>query len=581
MINNGYGNGNGRNGRQDVDWARLIRQDPFNVEVLESLGYTPESIRKVNPITEALAKASEADLATMNTFTQNGIARWEKKFNRTTISKLSTLCQMIIYDRIGGPERDNKPKALRRHWYAWFKTRFAQPFARQLGDYKKIGGVIVYNDIAWSQRLSQVYAWMVDKGQYRENICPDCNGNDFYHWGKTESECYFCSWSGPLATVRVTYTDLWVEDASRMMARFEARLFEKAHIVVAVEKDSLFADFEAAAKSLGAHAIISGKGKSSKAAIEKLLRDYFYWTPGIRLDWDGIPMPPVFTPDTPMHVIHVSDHDYDGEAVIGPTFAEQVRRYTPHVLEARVGIKPEDLPDKGYDLAAQMYSVKMGNKGYQKWAAKNALFLVRCFDCNETTLTKGTADGRDWNSDWPNRCGSCGSEFLAIITTTGDDANIAYGLEVEAMRVADYRDLLVYTLMEILDFDHIVLRLREETIAEVFWAAEKVRDLALEGNDEYASLLKEYKRLENVKISFETAILASVTPIAEQQADMFEWEGDDPDRQEYVDHVVGLGWGPWRPFNRDNRTKLLIKFMEFGLEYLLDAWRQENPYSYE
>ncbi|KKK67783.1 hypothetical protein LCGC14_2950620, partial [marine sediment metagenome] len=373
-----------------------------------------------------------------------------------------TLCQMIIFDQIGGPERDGRPKALRRHWYAWYKTKFAQPFAHQLGDYEMVGGVIVYNDLAWSQRLSQTYAYMVDKASYMQSICPECDSTDLMYFssGWEGESCRACGWLGQLPNVTVTYKDLWVEDASRMMKRSDP-LFKNAHIVVAVEKDSLFGDFDIAARSLGATAIISGKGKSSKAAIEKMLRDHFHWTSDGTDRWDHAP---VFTVDRPMYVIHISDHDYDGQKVIGPTFAEQVRRYTPHVKEARVGVKPEDLSSKGYNVQEQMYQVKLNNKGYQTWARNQALFLAECVDCGLTTLTKGTIEERDYYTVWPEQCEYCGGG-LATIKVSGPEASIAYGLEVESMTVADYRDLLVWSLLTILEFDYIVLRLREEATA--------------------------------------------------------------------------------------------------------------------
>jgi hypothetical protein len=281
-----------------------------------------------------------------------------------------------------------------------------------------------------------------------------------------------------------------------------------------------------------------------------------------------------------MHIIHVSDHDYDGEQVIGPTFAEQVKRYTPWVKEARVGVKPEDLTEKGYDLANQMYSVKLTNNGYKKWARRQALFLAECLHCGHTILTKGTVDDREWGTEWPESCTEC-SGPLATITVEGADASIAYGLEVEAMTVADYRDLLVWSLLTILDFGHIVLRLREETHAYDQLAAEQVRDTMLRDNASYQELLLDFEELERKKKRFEIAIMKDLWPVAQAQATAYWWQGDDPTEDDYVRHVERLEWGPWRPFSADARTELLVEDMQEGLADLLYDWSQEDLDEYD
>lgn len=577
---NGINNGNG-NGDQQFNWLELVNEaHPFNLVALAYMGYSPEDLPGLdhNPVTEALANAVANDENWVDEMTE----MFPKTFNRTSASKLATLCQMFVFDNIGGPEKDRKPKALRRHWYAWYKTKFAQPIAKQFGDYKVINGVIVYNDIAWSQRLSQTYAWFVDNAQYQDPKCPECERIGTI---TIDAECYACGWTGTTPDIRCTYKDLWVEDASRMMGRSHGTLFKDSHIVVAVEKDSLFADFDESAKSLGATCIISGKGKSSKAAIEKMLREQFYWTSQPRKTWNWQTQeyeyaPPVFTRETPMHIIHVSDHDYDGEAVIGPTFAEQVRRYTPFVKEARVGIKPEDLSGKGYDVNAQMYSVKLTNNGYKNWARKQALFLTECLHCGHTTLTKGTAEERGWRSDWPIDCTECHGP-LATILVEGEKPNIAYGLEVEAMTVADYRDLMVWALLTILDFDHIVLRLRVETTANADYAIDEVRTKMLKSNASYQELLAEFENLERMKRRFENAIKKSLLPIAKIQEDHYWWQGDDPVPDQYVSHVERASWGPWRPFSADTRTAMLVSDMQEEMEDFLYLWTREYVEDYD
>lgn len=582
-------NGNG-NGRQNFSWLAMVHKLPFALNLLAELGYSAESLTGLdhNPITDALANqpgdGSPGQLAT-GSWAETMTKRWGKEFNRTSLSKLATLCQMFVFDNSGGPEQDNKPKALRRHWYSWYKTKFAQPFAYQLGDFELTNGVISYNDIAWAQRLSQTYAWYVDNAQYQQDICPQCESSGLHYWGALEAECDYCQWTGDLEAVRATYKDLWVEDASRMMSRTHQELFRNANIIVAVEKDSLFSDFESAAKSLGAMCIISGKGKSSKAAIELMLDNYFGWTPQLRKQYDYQTgdyqlLDPVFTADQPIHVIHVSDHDYDGQAVIGPTFAEQIKRYTPHVKEARVGIKPEDLAGKGYAVQDQMYSVKLKNKGYQDWAANQALFIAECVTCGNSTLTKGTDEARS-GFDWPGTCGHCGGSFVTI-KVTGSQAQTAYGLEVEAMRTADYRDLLVKALLTILDFDYIVEQLREQTLAYDQLAAERARDRMLENNDSYQDLLKEFEELERKKLRFENAVMYTIWPVTAALADAYPHQGEDPMPADYSNHVERLEFGSWNPFSADIRTNWLVEDLQQHIARdLLYGWEREYIEDYD
>lgn len=303
------------------NWSDFL--DGFGIRMLEELGEDASYLSgEYNPITQALKNDPEF------------VAKYQglKGFNRKGLSRVATICQMAVFDRQDGPERDGKRKALRRHWYSWYK-QFAQNLSGQLGEdlqSERWG-------LNWNGRQSQIYAEYVDKAG-------------------------------------LTYKDLWIEDASRMIEHFWDKLFSTCHIVIAVEKDSLFADFKSAAKAIGASAVFSGKGKSSKAATEKMLREVFYWSQdGSAFDND------------PLIILHISDHDFDGEAVIGPTFATQARRYTNNVLEARVGIRPRNVTDKGHSLDDKWYQIKLSNSGYERWAEKKALFLARCQNC-----------GRNW-----------------------------------------------------------------------------------------------------------------------------------------------------------------------------------------
>jgi hypothetical protein len=410
---------------------------------------------------------------------------------------------MAVYDHNDGPDGDGKPKGLRRQWYSWFKTRFAQPFSAQLaahGDEKEMDG---FDGTGWAGRLSTVYGALVD-------------------------------------SKNVTYRDLWVDDASRMMDRNWQALFNGCHIIIAVEKDSLFADFKAGSKALGAISLVSGKGKQSKAATEKLLREHFGWRP----------THDPFSEDRPLIILHISDHDFDGEAVIGPTFGEQARRYTDHILEARVGIKPENVDDWQSDW----YDVKTTNNGYITWAESVGLYLAECPVCAGKWPVQGIG---------PHECPICETETTLVIKMGKKVIDQPHGFEVEALPTRNYYRLLVDALLQVLPFETIVERLRDECTASHYDAAETIKNGILQHNDSYQALLREFDRLEEIKAEFEERVKSHFQEAGYNHVSDWRHLEPDPTPDEYEAYVEDANdWSePWRPFSRELRTRELTEFL--------------------
>jgi len=471
-------------------WENLL--DSFGHSILEALGEDPYYLpTDHNPITQAL-KDSQF------------IEKYGDMpgFSRASLARAAVLCQMVIFDASGGPDEDGDAKALRRHWYQYFKTEFAQPLAHLLGDVTiNAQGVAVVNDLAWTQRLSTTYAYFVDR----------------------------CG---------VTYKDLWVKDASRMMESFWDVLFRGCHIVLCVEKDSLFDDFIAAAKALGAKAAYSGKGKTSKAATEKLLRDAFGW----RKDYDP------FSFENPLIIIHLSDFDFDGEAVIGPTFGEQARRYTQWVVEARIGIEPKQVTNEGLELPDKWYIVKTSNNGYVRWAERQALYHARC-ECGHVWAVQGI------NGHY---CPVCQSPVE--LDARRDDP---HGLEVEALKTRDYYGLVVTALLEVLPIDYIIDKLRDECVANSYDAAREVTEDVLAQNPDYQRLLQEFDRLNEIKQEFEDQVRDELEAVAAPHEEDWRDDDDDPTEEDFQKHVVSATdyTGPWRPFRKSDRTAELVKWL--------------------
>ena len=427
------------------------------------------------------------------------------------------LTQMMLYDLISGPEGDDKEKALRRHWYAYFK-QFSQMFAFALGKTKKNDqGIDEMVDLQWSGRLSKVYAGFVDSRQ-------------------------------------VTYKNLWVEDASRMMEVFGTYdvLYPGFQLIVAVEKDSLFGDFKAAAKALGAMAVISGKGKNSKAAAELMIR---------RLGWakDSNPLEGYDT-----MVIHLSDHDFDGEGVIGPTFGEQLRRYLYNVVESRIGVKPEQVEDVTGDAWNASYQVKVSNRGYREWADEKALFWVTCEDCAHEQYIIGGVYGSGLHTD--ERCSKCGG-ILSIEETSYEEP---HGFEVESLRSADYYRAMVDAILEHIDWDTVLEELRDQCVPSSWDIINDIKGRQLENVPRYQKIREAIRLLEEAQgqldQNFEGLLNNYVDEAIDNTHDEW-WElQDDPEIDDLKEHVVRAARGGyasvWRPFDRSVRSQVVIEALE-------------------
>jgi hypothetical protein len=357
----------------------------------------------------------------------------------------------------------------------------------------------------------------------------------------------------------VTYKDLWIKDASRMVEHLHERLFKEANIVLAVEKDSLFEDFIEPARRIGASAVYSGKGKSSKAAIEKLLRERFNWHPRYWDQWEGEWVEETFE-ENPLVILHISDHDFDGEAIIGPTFAEQARRYTSNILEARVGIKPEQVSNPADDW----YIVKKTNNGQIGWAKEKGLWLAECVSCGNQFPVVGIADR--WGN--PHNCPQCGGDTVQI----NAKKDTAYGFEVEALKTSQYGRLIVDALLEVLPYDYIIEKLRDECVANSWDAASTARDTLVKDNPDYAALQEEIERLEAIRDKFLDEVESELVEMAEPHINDwrdYPWKEEtdyapavqNPPTEEFYRHVEDRGYGTWRPFERYERTKKLTEYL--------------------
>jgi hypothetical protein len=394
-----------------------------------------------------------------------------------------------------------------------------------LGDKTEVKG---FDALLWNGRMSQTYSYFVDRG--------------------------------------VTYWDLWVTDSSRMMTKLWGELVRGLKIVLCVEKDSLFQDFKLAARGLGAQCLISGKGKQSRGATEKMLRDVY-----------DIHRRDPFSRENPLIVLHISDLDMDGEAVIGPTFAEQCRRYTPHVLESRVGIDASafelDLGESGAvfrdtEVKGSWYEVKTTNNGYIKWAEDKGLFEAECPACGHKWVVQGVGPHLcPWTS------GGCGAETSLVIKVDKDIIDQPMGFEVEALRTRQYYRLIVRALLRVVPFGRIAEDLRSECVADSWGAAQEVAKDVYEDNPDYQGILKEFERLESIKRDFESRVENRLYEIAQPHESDWENEEDTPEAEDFEDYLENMDSydNVWRPFSQDLRTDLLKGWMRDGSDEVQEA----------
>jgi len=292
----------------------------------------------------------------------------------------------------------------------------------------------------------------------------------------------------------------------------------------------------------------------SKAATEKVLREHFSWRDG----YDP------FSKDEPLIVLHISDHDFDGEAVIGPTFGEQARRYTEFVLEARAGIKPESVDN----WEADWYDVKVSNKGYINWAEIEGLFLVECPACGHKWAEKGIG---------PHSCPECWTAVGLAIKLDKEVVNQPHGFEVEALPTRNYYRMLVSALLQVIPFDYIINKLRDECTASARDAAEQIKSGILDNNESYQALLREFDRLEDIKQEFENRVANEMESLGEPYVN--DWRDDDPDPtpEDFENHVHSAqDWtGPWRPFRRSGRTAKLVEHLQSGYAGTIGGFESE------
>lgn len=177
-------------------------------------------------------------------------------------------------------------------------------------------------------------------------------------WGRA----YACLQSKILATLvreGLTYDELWVRDASRDVQGFPP-LLPDFYGSVLLEKQGLFEHFQGFCLAAGVPVLLAMSGANAFSGVEAILNDHFRM-------WEGDYKP---TPDNPLRLLVISDHDYSGHVPIQGGAAAQFERYLPGAVEVhRVGVTPEQVEASGRSVESAGYEFNASrNRATAEWA---------------------------------------------------------------------------------------------------------------------------------------------------------------------------------------------------------------------
>jgi hypothetical protein len=153
-----------------------------------------------------------------------------------------------------------------------------------------------------------------------------------------------------------------------------------------------------------------------------------------------------------------------------------------------------------------------------------------------------------------------------------------HGFEVEALPTRSYYGMAVDALLQIMDWDYIIKKLREECTADAEEATKAIAQAIYENNRDYQELMAEFDRLENIKRQFEERVEERI--FKEAAPHVSDWEDleDDPERSDYRGYVsrAQAWYSTWRPFKRRLRTEKLVEWLEENAAEDIAQFEQEE-----
>lgn len=341
------------------------------------------------------------------------------------------MCQGFIMDTEKGPERDGAKQMLRKHWYAWAKTAL-QRAADRFGTY------------------------LMDNGTPDSEALNGLISSVFGKWNKDGL---------------ITYAQFWIENASTQFY-INPNPIKGVKIMICCEKDAAFQGVVTTGIAMGALAVYSGGGKSSRSGIELLYN---------RCLRENLRNGEI------LHVLVISDWDQDGEAVIAPTFVEQLSTYIPkdQIVWTRVGVYPEQIEKAGYNIESKLYECKWdvgGMTNYLDWCQDHALYTSD--PTGEIPVTVGT----DYiPSDVPE--GKAEVKAYREQMYEYYKQHSPHGIELDALTRSDYCGLLIDGLFSIMNEDEFRSALSAEQPVNIWSVMHNIKRTVMEENESLAEAI--------------------------------------------------------------------------------------------
>lgn len=490
------------------------------------------------------------------------------------------ICQQLLWHHGSegkGPEGDGLSKSLRKHWYLGHKDTI-QHISERLGVWRKADGSM--NDASANGCMNGVYQKMV------------------------------------VNTRLVTYLDLFVEDDDRkfnVVPSYQRLPAPLDNILICVEKNAARKDCVLIGTALGVRVILSGKGKMGRAGTERVLRKAF--STHFETDTPGN----LVTEESPLYLLTISDWDYDGEAVIAPAFRNQLERYIdPNLIQdVRVGVKPSQIGQMGYDTESKAYMVKNHvNRAYSSWCRNLGVYVYE--EQVFTDLDSMWDNVPDWQQDtWldamiasldssKNQGKKNRREIEKIHGYIPSDYNVLaeyhaplvalyeqiapLGFELDALKRVEYADLIIEGLLQMVDWETFTEALSKKDWADPEVVTEAITQSILNDNEDYCSLSEHVGGIEQqvnelldglrrTALGFEEHVREKVAPLVMEWKDDKRISEDDdaPDQEEMSEHLKQLQvWDHWRPYSKEERNAKLQEIVEEEEAEALEELRLEG-----
>lgn len=531
------------NNYENPVWLALAGLSPVTDEEIQELVDAGEMTEEeANAFTQTQAEGQElAEKLRPLVWSKGG------KPNKRAILTAYALCQTTCLNQVSGPIGTGDLGTIRQRWYFSkvveamgfkFASQALEQYLIRSADVVLVDDMNSYNRARKAKGLPPRSTPQPGDNIMFKSDYTKTNVNEFESvfgrkprthvwpkqgWGRAYAQLQSQILSG-LVRDGLTYEQLWVRDASRDIDRNDP-LVPGFCGAVLLEKQGLFEHFQGFCRAAGIPVLVAMSGNNAFSSVEATINDSFR-------NWDGSLK---VTPDNPLHLFVISDHDYYGHVPVQDGAAGQFAHYLPGMVTThRVGITPDQLREQGRSPAQAGYEFDYQyNAATEEWAETDGVWV-------------------------------------------GDTC---YAIEVEALEPAAFIQALIDALIEALGGDE-ALRERLALMAEPDWWRIKNQingNLAqlselyrrLKALEEWAKT-EQYTDVERPVDTWSSAILDDTSDDGwRNQAEVVQaieeeitGQRDSVDFDDFIDHVTGKGWNVWRPVSSEAATSAVVTVFE-------------------